>query len=73
MSDDLLPEEALVLELEKLRKKLNRSGVERTSGLLDALGPGCEFYWKSLRVFRERDYKEIRSLLLSIYELLENQ
>ena len=63
MDTELLPGEQLVSLLEELRKKLIRSGVERTAGLYDKMGPECEFYWKSLNVFLKRDYTELRNLV----------
>lgn len=60
---DLLPGEALVLALDKLRDKLIRSGTQRTAGLFEAMGPECEYYWKSLNVFLKRDYSELRELV----------
>jgi hypothetical protein len=54
--------------LDKLRKRLNTSGVERTVGLRDNLGKDCPNYKKSLELFMERgDYMDIRNI---IYELI---
>lgn len=62
IDEELLPGEALILSLDKLRDKLIRSGVQRTAGLYEAMGSECEYYWKSLNVFLKRDYEELREL-----------
>ena len=61
--DELLPGEQLIQALEDLRKKLLKSGVQRTAGLYEAMGPECDFYWKSLNVFLKRDYLELLKLV----------
>jgi len=69
--EELLPGEELIEALENLRSKLNRSGVQRTAGLREAMGLECDYYWKSLNVFIKRDYKELRSLVKLAEELFQ--
>jgi len=63
MEDEPLPGEQLIESLFKLKEKLERSGVQRTYGLREAMGVECEYYWKSLNVFLKRDYKELKQLV----------
>lgn len=63
MSNEPLPGEQLVATLFSLMDRLNKSGVQRTYGLREAMGVECEYYWKSLRVFIKRDYNDIRDLV----------
>jgi len=57
------PGQELIKILEELRNRLNRSGVERTSGLLCNLGDDCSYYRKSLDIFLRKDYEELRNLI----------
>ena len=57
------PGEKLIEILEALRLRLENSGVERTYGLKEALGGDCSFYRKSLDLFLERDFDDIKELL----------
>ena len=58
-----MPGEALIQVLDKLRDRLIKSGTQRTAGLYEAMGPECDYYWKSLNVFLHRDYKELKELV----------
>ena len=49
-----------------LKTRLNRSGVERTAGLANALGRNCDYYKKSLTKFLIEDYTDIRNLITSL-------
>jgi len=65
------PGQDLIIRLEELRNKLNRSGVERTAGLMRVLssepgGSDCSYYRKSLDIFLRKDYDQIHSLLVDI-------
>jgi hypothetical protein len=63
----------LLEALDTLRVKLMRSGIERTNGLLKAMGQDCSYYNKSLNVFLKRDYKEIKDMIELVNRLiLEN-
>lgn len=60
----------LVVGLELLRrqvidlsKKLEQSGVQRTAGLLQARGPLCPFYKKSLALLLGDDYENLQELV----------
>lgn len=64
------PGEELIKLLETLRLRINDSGVERTNGLLQALGDDCSYYRKSLDMFLDRDHDELKSLLTQALSLL---
>ena len=57
------PGEEFVDVLEKLRKRLNESGTERTVGLRDTMGADCSYYRKSLFMFLEKDFRELADLV----------
>jgi hypothetical protein len=59
--------------LEALRKRLNTSGLERTSGLASAIGPDCEYFRKSLVVFQKRDLDDILRLISALNLPLEDK
>lgn len=61
----------ILSSLEALRKRLNSSGIERTVGLRDAMGDNCAYYRKSRALFLDKDYQEIKSLLLETLEHLK--
>jgi hypothetical protein len=61
--------EDLRLNLNSLRERLEKSGVERTKGLRDAMGNDCKFYRKSLGLFLERDYLDIKQRVADIHSL----
>lgn len=70
------PGEELIETLDDLRHKLNdlrerlqKSGVERTVGLRDAMGIDCTFYHKSMDLFLKKDYIEIRDMIQSVNKL----
>ena len=63
----------LITDLNTIRKllidlsdRLETSGVERTKGLCNALGPSCTYYKKSLQLFLENDYEQLRDLVTKI-------
>ena len=61
----------LRLSLNNLKDRLNSSGVERTKGLRDAMGEDCSFYRRSLDIFLQKDYLEIRNLIAKVNTLYE--
>jgi hypothetical protein len=72
------PGEQLIKELEELRLKLNllsnrlnKSGIERTAGLGNALGKDCDYYKKSLKKFIDQDYIDIKNLTKQAHKLFE--
>lgn len=67
-----IPAKNLIETLEQLRKRLNTSGVERTKGLMDAMGDDCTYYRKSLDIFLKRDYDELSDLIDKTKNILEN-
>jgi hypothetical protein len=68
MSD--YPGQELIQILEQLRNTLNRSGVERTAGLLRELGDDCSYYRKSLDIFLRKDYDQIYNLLTQARDIM---
>jgi len=67
---DMQPGEQLLLLLEKLRIRLSNSGVERTQGLRDNMGRDCPYYRKSMQLFLERDYEDVKNLTKQINTVL---
>jgi hypothetical protein len=65
------PGQELIQILENLRNRLNRSGVERTAGLLRELGDDCSYYRKSLDIFLRKDYDEIHRILVKCKEVMD--
>ena len=63
----LTPEEHK--ELKSLSERLEKSGVERTIGLRDAMGNDCKYYRKSLNMFLEKDYLELRDKIAKCNQL----
>ena len=55
--------DTLRINLLQLSDKLKDSGVERTQGLKDAMGIDCPYYRKSLNLFLEQDYTELKNLI----------
>lgn len=55
--------------LNQLRDRINASGVERTVGLKKALGAGCDYYKKSLRLLLAEDYDSLRDLVKTVDNL----
>ena len=66
----MFPGQELIQTLEKLRLRLNDSGVERTNGLLCKLGDDCSYYRKSLDIFLRKDLDEIEKLINRAESLL---
>lgn len=65
------PGEDLIAELDKLRTRLNNSGVERTQGLRNNLGKNCQYYKKSMDKFLHEDYIELRNFVNKAKELIQ--
>lgn len=72
------PGEELIDSLDNLRRHLNEcrerlgsSGVERTRGLREAMGRDCNFHRKSLDLFLDRDYDDLKDLVASCYRLFQ--
>ena len=70
------PGQDLIIRLEELRNKLNRSGVERTAGLMRVLsdkpgGNDCSYYRKSLDIFLKKDYDQIHFLLVELKKVMD--
>lgn len=73
----------LIDDLEDLRKalltfsdRLEKSGVERTTGLKFNLGGECPYYKKSKDIFLNRDYENLKALFLKCldqYRLVEGK
>jgi hypothetical protein len=62
----------LIDYLENLRTNLNKSGVERTTGLKLSMGPTCAYYRKSKDIFLlQGDYDRIKAILLSTIRQIE--
>jgi hypothetical protein len=61
------PGESLLLLLERLRTRLSTSGVERTTGLLLAKGNDCPYYRKSLDIFLDQDYDQLKQLVDTLH------
>lgn len=66
----------LISDLNELRRalsdaedRLKMSGVERTQGLKDNLGEDCVYYRKSLDLFLQNDYQDLKNLVARCYEL----
>jgi hypothetical protein len=66
------PGEQLIDKLETLRNRLNDSSVERTAGLAEALGRDCSFHKKSLKMFIDKDYEDLRAQINSIHSLFKD-
>lgn len=69
-SRPLTPADDLVRDLEKARvllnklcDRLNKSGVERTFHLRRILGGDCHNYRRSMALFEEEDFEELRFLV----------
>jgi len=59
----MTPGEELIDKLEQIRLRLDRSGVERTAGLGNAMGKDCGYYKKSMGKFLDQDYIDLRNLI----------
>lgn len=60
--------EMLRRKLEKMRDRLEDSGVERTFHMKRIMGSDCQLYQKSMNLFVDEDYEELRDLTSSIWE-----
>lgn len=69
MTNTLQPGEQLIYLLEKLRIKLSNSGVERTVALRDNMGDNCPYYRKSMQLFLDRDYVDLKNLVHQVEEV----
>lgn len=65
----------LIDDLDELRKalltfsdRLEKSGVERTTGLKFNLGDDCPYYVKSKDIFLNKDYDQVKALFLKVLE-----
>ena len=59
----------LRLLLNKVLVKFDKSGLERTNGLRNIMGRDCEFYQKSLMLFLQNDYEELKLLVSQCTDL----
>lgn len=69
---DLMDAITLIKDLEALRQRLNKSGVERTQGLQENMGDNCSYYKKSLSLFVDRDYIDLKNLITRLKEQFDN-
>lgn len=56
--------------------RLEKSGVQRTTGLKFNLGDDCPYYKKSKDIFLQRDYEALKTLFLEClnqYRIVEGQ
>lgn len=67
----MFPGQELIQILDELRNRLNKSGVERTAGLLRELGNDCTYYRKSLDIFLRKDYDEVWGLLMRAKDIMD--
>lgn len=70
------PGEELVELLNKLRQRLNNSGVERTVGLRDVMGDDCTYFRRSMDKFIRKDYQDVHEIigkLMDVYRVLEGR
>jgi hypothetical protein len=68
----------LIQELELLRQylltlsdRLNKSGIERTHYMRGHKGADCGYFKKSMDLFLDFDYDEVRTLINTVYERFE--
>jgi hypothetical protein len=68
--DDLIDQlDDLRQKLNSLRERLEKSGVERTRGLRMSMGADCRFHRKSINLFIERDFLELRGMIKEVDRL----
>lgn len=70
----VMPTFDLLDALEELRIRLNKSGTERTHGLKAEMGDDCRYYQKSKEIFMNKDYDDVKILVLKIlneYRIVE--
>ena len=63
----LTPDEVSI-PLRAFKYRLDRSGIERTLGLLKNMGDDCSYYRKSLDIFLRKDYNDIYKIIMAIPE-----
>jgi hypothetical protein len=76
MSDLIDDLDSLRIALLSFSDRLEKSGVERTTGLKANLGDDCPYYKKSKDVFLNRDYDQVKDLFLKVldqYRIVEGQ
>jgi len=66
------PGQDLIQLLEELRVELNQAGVERTAGLLRAMGDDCSYYRKSLNIFLDKHYDKVKNLVTKAGQMINN-
>lgn len=66
---NITPGEQLIEKLEEIRLRLDKSGVERTNGLSTAMGRDCDYFKKSLKIFIDKDYIDLRNLFKQANDL----
>ena len=70
VADELIDQlDTLRLDLMSLESRLASSGVERTKGLRDAMGEECRFYRRSMQVFLEKDYEDLKQKIENAHKL----
>jgi hypothetical protein len=70
VADELIDQlDVLRLDLMNLESRLSQSGVERTKGLRDAMGEECRFYRRSMNLFLERDYEDLKTKIENAHKL----
>lgn len=58
----------LLDHLNELRARMQRSGLERTSGLKQAMSDNCAYYRKSKDLLLKEDFDQIKDLFLICLE-----
>ena len=72
VGEELIDElDSLREELLRLHEQLSSSGVERTNGLRKAMGSDCQYYRKSLNLFLEKDYVNLRDKVRKCSQLFD--
>jgi hypothetical protein len=70
VADELIDQlDVLRLDLMNLESRLSQSGVERTKGLRDAMGEECRFYRRSMNLFLEKDYEDLKTKIENAHKL----
>jgi hypothetical protein len=70
LADDMINQlDDLRLYLMELEDRLKKSGIERTKGLRDAMGDDCRFYKRSMQLFLEKDYEDIKTKIENAHKL----
>jgi len=55
--------------LNRLRLRMESSGIERTAGLKNAMGDDCVYFRKSLDIFIKYDWDELEKLINEAHTL----